>query len=183
VNSSEAAAATICWARISKRAASGICSSSSSPDRIADTSAAHSISSSRVVANRRPSGSRPPSARAPDALQRQRDRARRADLADQVRLRPMSIPSSSDAGRDHRAQLAALQAALGIETKLSRETAMMRKDANYGPSRSSRLMRTTRSGEPAGVTKTNVCAASGSARPAGRRSRPHLVAGTGPARS
>src|SRR5205807_2121161 len=58
INSSEAAAATICWARISS-GASGICSSSRSLDRMAETSAPHLTSSSCVVAKMRPLSSSP----------------------------------------------------------------------------------------------------------------------------
>ena len=70
-----------------RAASSGTCRRSSSPVRIDRTSAAHSTSSSRVVAKMPPLGLRrvldlmPGSA---DPLQCDRDRSRRADLADEI---------------------------------------------------------------------------------------------------
>ena len=92
------------------RAASrGISRRSSSPARIARTSAAHSISSSRVVANSAALRQRAhPVAGAPDALQRDRDRARRADLAHQVHRADVDAQFERRR-RHHRAQFAGFQ--------------------------------------------------------------------------
>ena len=95
----------------------GISSRSSSPARMARTSAAHSISSSRVVAKRRPFGQRAhPVAGAADALQRHRDRARRADLADQVHRADIDAQFERSR-RHHRAQFAVLQPRFGFQAQ------------------------------------------------------------------
>ena len=91
------------------------------PARMARTSAAHSISSSRVVAKMRPFGLAPhPVPGTADALQRHRDRARRADLADQIH-RP-DIDAQFERCRCHnRAQFAVLQPCLPLRAAVLRD--------------------------------------------------------------
>ena len=109
------------------RAASrGISRRSSSPARMARTSAAHSTSSSRVVAKSRPLRHRAhPVPGAADALQRHGNRARRSDLADQVHRADVDAQLERSR-RHHRAQLAALQARFGVEAQPPREAAVVR---------------------------------------------------------
>ena len=80
-----------------ERRSRGISSRSSSPERMARTSAAHSISSSRVVAKRRPFGLAP--TQCPERPTRCSATAMdRGDPIWQTRsTEPMSMPSSSDA--------------------------------------------------------------------------------------
>ena len=93
-------------------------SASISPPRMARTSAAHSISSSRVVAKRSSVRFRAdPVAGTSDALQRGRDRARRAELHDQVDRADVDAELERR-GRDDGAKLAVLQAMLGVEARL-----------------------------------------------------------------
>ena len=62
---------------------------------------------------------------AADALQRDRDRSRRADLADQIDRADVDAELERGGGHD-RLQLAALQPLLGVEPELARQAAMMR---------------------------------------------------------
>src|SRR5206468_1721354 len=64
---------------------------------------------------------------APDALQEARDRARRAELADEVDLADIDAELERG-GRHQRLQGAALQALLGVEPLLLRHAAVMRGD-------------------------------------------------------
>ena len=64
---------------------------------------------------------------AADALQEGRDRARRAELAHQVDLADVDAELERGGG-DQRAQLAALQALLGVEARLLRHAAVVRGD-------------------------------------------------------
>src|SRR5262249_40849673 len=64
-------------------------------------------------------------ARASDALKKGRDRARRAELADEVHVTDIDAELERRGG-DERFQLAVFQALLGIEALLLRETAVMR---------------------------------------------------------
>ena len=66
-------------------------------------------------------------ARAPDPLQEARDRARRAELADQVDVADVDAELERG-GRDQRLQLAALEPLLGVEPLLLGEAAVMRGD-------------------------------------------------------
>ena len=66
-------------------------------------------------------------ARAPDALQEARDRARRAQLADQVDLADVDAELQRG-GRHQRLQLAALQALLGVQPVLLGHAAVVRGD-------------------------------------------------------
>ena len=66
-------------------------------------------------------------ARAPDALQERRDRARRAELADQIDLADIDAEFERG-GRDQRLQRAALEPLLGVEPALLRQAAVMRRD-------------------------------------------------------
>ena len=61
-----------------------------------------------------------PVARAADALQRDRDRARRADLADQIDGSDVDAELERSR-RDHRPQLAVLQTRLGVQAQSWRE--------------------------------------------------------------
>ena len=182
---SAAHAATICCARMSS-GASGTMSRSSSPRRIASTSAAHSISSSRVVAKSRPfghrrraSGRRGRCAGPPTAIER-------GDPIWQTRSTvPTSMPSSSDAVATSDAQLAGLQALLGVEPRLARQAAVMRGDgvvrraARPGDARRARRARRV-------LTKTSVerCSRTSAAMPVvdlvpharARRRRPSSLA-------
>ena len=92
----------------------------------ARTSAAHSTSSSRVVAKMRPLGiGAAPVAGAADALQRDGNRARRADLADQIDV--ADIDSQFERRRRHeRAQFARFQLRFGGEPQLARQAAVVR---------------------------------------------------------
>ena len=62
---------------------------------------------------------------APDPLQEARDRARRAELADQIDVADVDAELERG-GRDQRLQLAALQPLLGVEPLLLGEAAVMR---------------------------------------------------------
>ena len=117
--------ATICCARMS-RAFSGMLRRSSSPLRIARTSAAHSINSLRVVAKDAALGNRAvPVARAADALPGHGDRARRSDLANQVHR--ADVDSEFQRGRGHqRPHFARLQFSLGLQPQLARQASVMR---------------------------------------------------------
>ena len=86
-------------------------------------------------------------ARAPDPLQEARDRARRAELADQIDLADIDAELERG-GRDQRLELAALQALLGVEPLLLREAAVMRGDA--APRRAART---------AGASRARPCGA------------------------
>ena len=66
-------------------------------------------------------------ARTADALQERGDRARRADLADEIDVADVDAELERR-GRDERAQFAALEALLGVEAKLLGEAAVMRGD-------------------------------------------------------
>ena len=95
--------------------ASGISSLSSVPVRMARTSAAHSTSSSRVVAKMRPLGVAP--IQCPDtadALQGHRDGSRRTDLASQVHGADVDAEFQRSR-RDYGAQFAVLQPLLGVQ--------------------------------------------------------------------
>ena len=64
---------------------------------------------------------------AADALQERGDRARRAELADQVDVADVDAELERRGG-DQRLQLAALQALLGVEPLLARQAAVVRGD-------------------------------------------------------
>ena len=64
---------------------------------------------------------------AADALQRDRDRPRRADLADQVDRADVDAELERGGGH-HGAQLAVLQPALGIQAQLARQAAVVRQN-------------------------------------------------------
>ena len=66
-----------------------------------------------------------PVARAPDALQRHRDRAGGSDLADQVHRADVDSQFERRRG-DHRSEVAALEPVLGFEAKLSGQASMVR---------------------------------------------------------
>ena len=66
-------------------------------------------------------------ARAPDALQKRRDRARRTHLADQIDVADIDAEFQRS-GRDQHPQLAALEPLFGVETMLFGEAAVMRGD-------------------------------------------------------
>ena len=100
-------------------------SRSSSPRRTLSSSAAHSISSSRVSGKEPPLGRAADRvARAADALQKRRDRARRAELADEVDVADVDAELERGGG-DQRFQLAALQPLLGLEPPLLGQAAVM----------------------------------------------------------
>ena len=114
-NSRAAQSATICCARISSGAVAESPGGPARRERMARTKAAHSINSSRVVAKKRPLGLRAdPMPGAADALQRHRDGAWRADLADQVDRADIDSQFERSGGH-HGAQFAALQARLGVQ--------------------------------------------------------------------
>ena len=98
---------------------------SSSPRRTLSMSAAHSIRSSRESGKSRPFGV--PSIAWPgaaDPLQKGRDRARRAELADEVDVADVDAEFERGGG-DHRFQVAALQPLLGREAPLLGHAAVM----------------------------------------------------------
>ena len=95
---------------------------------MARTSAAHSISSSRVVGEEAAFRQRAdPVPRAADALQRDRDRTRRADLADQIHRADIDAQFERRGG-DHGPQFAVLQALLGLQAQSARKAAVMRQN-------------------------------------------------------
>ena len=113
-HSRAATSATICWARTSS-GLGGIATRSSSPRRTASSSAVHSTSSSRDKRKQPRLGL--PADRvtgAPRALQEGRDRARRAELADQLDVADVDAELERSGGHE-RPQFAALQALLGVE--------------------------------------------------------------------
>jgi hypothetical protein len=96
--------------------------------RTLSSSAAHSTSSSRDSGKSRPLGVPPTAvAGAADALQEAGDRARRADLADEVDLADIDAELERG-GRDQRLQLPRLEALLGVEPQLLGEAAVMRRE-------------------------------------------------------
>ena len=97
----------------------------------ASSSAAHSTSSSRESGNSRPLGV-PPTAwpGAADALQEAGDRARRAELADEVDVADVDAELERG-GRDQRLELAALEPLLGVEPLLLGEAAVVRGHALF----------------------------------------------------
>ena len=104
----------------------GISSRSSSPARIARTSAAHSIRSSRVVAKKRPLGSAPTQWPArPTRCSPTRNRPRRTDLAHQIHRADIDAQLQRS-GRHHHAQLAVLELLLGFQAQRPGKTAVMR---------------------------------------------------------
>ena len=114
----------ICWASTSS-GASGICRVSSSPRRTQSSRAAHSIRSSRVVANKTALGGAADLVPgATDPLQKSRNRARRGDLADQVDVANVDPQLQRRRGDQH-LQLAALEPLLGIQAKLLGQAAMV----------------------------------------------------------
>ena len=126
-HSSQATAATICWARMSS-GASGISMRSSSPR--AD-GADQGQAFEQLVAREReqpPLGNRAERvARAADALQERGDRPRRADLADQVDVADVDAHLERRGG-DDRLELARLEPLLGVEADLARQAAVMAGD-------------------------------------------------------
>ena len=135
LHSRAATSATICWARTSS-GLGGIATRSSSPRRMASSSAAHSTSSSRDNAKSR--RFRLPRNRvigASRALQEGSDRARRAELAHQLDVADVDAKLERGGGHE-RPQFAALQALLGRKTPLLGETSVVRRDdvlAESGP--------------------------------------------------
>ena len=124
--SSAAHIATICWARMSS-GASGTISRSSSPRLMARTSAAHSTSSSRVVANSRPLGTAPRQWPA-RPIRCSATAIDRGDPTWHTRSIVPDVDPQLERGRgDERSQLASLQAPLGLEPDLSRQTAVVRR--------------------------------------------------------
>ena len=126
-HSRAATSATICCASTSS-GCSGI-------DETVELAAAHAVEQRRafdqLVARQReePALGRAADgvARAADALQEARDRARRAELADQVDV--ADIDAELERGGGHqRLELAALQPLLGVEPALLGEAAVMRRD-------------------------------------------------------
>ena len=120
-------------------------------DRIARTSAAHSMSSSRVVAKRRPFGTLAGSARWPDRPTRCNATAiDRGDPIWQTRLtEPMSMPSWSDAVATTARSSPRFSRCSPSKAKPSRQAAVMREDGRFAePFR--QVMRDTL-GEPARV--------------------------------
>ena len=114
----------------------------------ASSSAAHSTSSSRDSGNSRPFGM-PPTAwpERPTRCRKRRDRARRAELADQVDVADVDAELERR-GRDQRLQLAALQPLLGVEPLLLGEAAVVRGD-----------LRPRRGARTAGARRARPCAA------------------------
>ena len=125
--SSAAHVATICCARMSS-GASRSAISSRLPRRTPRTSAAHSTSWSRVSANSRPFGVRAERvARAADALEQRRDRARRAELDDEIDRADVDAELERR-GRDRALDLAVLELLLGGEPQRARHRAVVRDD-------------------------------------------------------
>ena len=148
-HSRAATSATICCASTSS-GCSGIVSRSSSPRRDA---VEQRRALDQVVARQReqPALRRAVDrvARAPDALQEARDRARRAELADQIDVADVDAELERG-GRDQRLELAALQPLLGVEPLLLGEAAVVRASTCSSPRRSD-SWRVTRSAMPARV--------------------------------
>ena len=94
-----------------------------------------------------------PVARAPDALQRHRDRARRADLEHQIHRADIDAEFERSR-RDHRAQFAALQPRLGFQPQL-RDRLPWCGSTAFSPSRSASAC-ATRSESRRVLTKTSV---------------------------
>ena len=92
-------------------------------------------------------------ARAPDALQERRDRARRAELADQIDIADVDAELQRG-GRDQRLQLAALQPLLGVEPRSLARLPWCAATFS-SPSRSDRC-RATRSASRRVLTNTSV---------------------------
>ena len=147
-------------------------SRSSSPARIARTAAAVCTSSSRVsgkkIALRYAAE---PVAGAADALEQRRERARRAEVADEIDVADVDAELERG-GRDDDRDLAGLELLLGVEPDPAREAAVMRRPRGPSPSRSPSAC-ATRSTSRRVLTKTIVvrCASHELAR-CGRRSPP-----------
>ena len=95
---------------------------------MARISAAHSISSSRVVGKKMPLRLRAhPVAGASDALQRDGDRTRRSDLDGQIDRADIDAEFERG-GRHHGSQLAVLQARFGFLAQRARQAAVMRQN-------------------------------------------------------
>ena len=110
------------------RALSGISSRSSSPRWMARTRAAHSTSSSRVVANRRPLGSAP--TQCPARPMRCKATAiERGEPIWQTRSTvPMSMPSSSEAVATTARSSPFFSRRFRVQAQLAGEAAVMRQD-------------------------------------------------------
>ena len=162
-HSCAATSATICCASTSS-GCSGIVSASSSPRRTLSSSAAHSTSSSRESGNSRPFGVPfDRVARAADALQEAGDRARRAELADQIDVADIDAELQRGGGDQH-LQRAAFQPLLGIQPVLLGHAAVMRGDIASRPAGPT-IAAATRSAMRRVLTKTSVvrCASASAA--------------------
>ena len=160
---SAAQIATICWARTSSGASrSAIASSSPRRGRAHERRALDSWS--RVSGNSRPFGVAPSAwPERPTRCSTRRDRARRAELADEIDGADVDAELERR-GRDHHLQLAGLEPLLGVEAPRARQAAVVRGDALLAEPLA-RAWRATRSTSRRVLTNTSVerCARASSA--------------------